>query len=156
VSIVVPLPDADLELTRLILDINGTLAIDGDLVPGVEERVRALTTRIDVVMVSGDTFGSARRIADRLGVGLHVLDPVDQGMQKLRIARRLGPAATAMIGNGRNDANALAEPALGICVVGPEGASRHAAEASDLVIATPELALDLLLHPRRLVSTLRR
>ena len=154
--IVVPLPEGDLELTRLILDINGTLAIDGDLVPGVEERVRALTTRIDIVMVSGDTFGSARRVASRLGVNLHVLDPADQGMQKLQIARLLGPASTAMIGNGRNDALALAEVALGICVAGPEGASRDAVEASDLLVASPGLALDLLLHPRRLVSTLRR
>ena len=154
--IVVPLPEGDLELTRLILDINGTLALDGELLPGVEGRIVALTARVDVVMVSGDTFGTARRVANRLGVDLRVLDPVDQGMQKLRIARLLGCESTAMIGNGRNDASALGEVALGICVVGPEGASRHAVEASDLVVASSELALDLLLHPRRLVSTLRR
>lgn len=154
--IVVPLPGGDLELARLILGINGTLAFDGELLPGVEEHVLALRERIDIVMVSGDTFGTARRVASRLAVELRVLDPVDQGMQKRHIARLLGPASTVMIGNGRNDAPALAEVALGICVVGPEGASRHAVEASDLVVASPELALDLLLHPRRLISTLRR
>jgi P-type E1-E2 ATPase len=155
VTIVVPLPGAELELTHLLLDLNGTLAVDGEPAPGVAERISALSARIEMLMVSGDTFGSAPRVASRLGVPVHVLDPMDQGVQKLRIARRLGLRSTAMLGNGSNDAPALAGVALGICVVGPEGASRRAVEACDLIVGSPEGALDLLLNPRRLVSTLR-
>jgi soluble P-type ATPase len=49
----------------------------------------------------------------------------------------------------------LSAAALGIAVLGPEGLAREAWEAADIL--TPDIlaALDLLLHPQRLVATWR-
>jgi len=59
------------------------------------------------------------------------------------------------IGNGANDAAMLQEAALGIAVLGPEGLAAEALLAADVVVASIEDALDLLLRPHRLVATLR-
>jgi P-type E1-E2 ATPase len=154
--LVVALPEGPIELSRVVLDLNGTLALDGRLLPGVASRVRNLRRRVDLLLVSGDTFGTAHGVARELDIPLRELEPLDQAGQKLRIVRQLGARSLAMIGNGRNDASALAEVALGICVIGPEGAAREALCASDIIVGSPESALDLLLNPARILATLRR
>jgi soluble P-type ATPase len=50
----------------------------------------------------------------------------------------------------------LQAAALGIAVLGPEGLAAEAWQAADVVMASIHDALDLLLHPRRLVATLRK
>lgn len=151
----VPLPGGPLQLACLVLDLNGTLGVEGALLPGVRRRVRALRRRMEVVLVSGDTFGTAGAAAEALGIPIQPLRPEEQGAQKLRIVSDLGAASLAMVGNGRNDAAALAAAAVGICVVGPEGAAREALAAADVVVRSPQTALDLLLNPVRLAATLR-
>jgi soluble P-type ATPase len=46
-----------LRLRYLVLDVNGTIAEDGHLIPGVMERLRRLAEVLDVVMVTADTHG---------------------------------------------------------------------------------------------------
>ena len=50
----------------------------------------------------------------------------------------------------------LEEAAVGIVVIGAEGAAAHTVQAADLVVTSPLDALDLLLRPARLVAGLRR
>jgi soluble P-type ATPase len=69
--------------------------------------------------------------------------------------QRLGAGRTAAIGNGRNDEAMLRAAALGMAVVGPEGAATAAMLAADLVTNSVVDALDLLLDPATLASTLR-
>jgi soluble P-type ATPase len=59
------------------------------------------------------------------------------------------------MGNGANDAAMLAGTALGIAIVGPEGAHRAALAACDVAVRSVADALDLLLEPQALVATLR-
>jgi hypothetical protein len=59
------------------------------------------------------------------------------------------------IGNGSNDVPMLKEGVVGICVVGPEGASTAALLGADVVVTDIRDALGLLLKPQRLVATLR-
>lgn len=59
------------------------------------------------------------------------------------------------MGNGRNDHLALRTAALGVALVQAEGASPLALTAADVIVAHIHAALDLLLHPSRLVATLR-
>ena len=72
-----------------------------------------------------------------------------------RIVDRLGAAGCVAIGNGANDVPMLERAALGIAVIGPEGASGRALAAADVVCRSVVEALDLLLDPRLLVATLR-
>ncbi len=67
-----------------------------------------------------------------------------------------GKNNTVSIGNGCNDVSLLKDSAIGICIVGGEGASAEAMMASDLVVSNINDALDLLLKPHRLRATLRR
>jgi len=60
-----------------------------------------------------------------------------------------------VVGNGLNDAGLLRRAALGIAVLGPEGLSRLALLAAEVVVGSVVDALDLLLKPHRLRATLR-
>jgi len=47
-----------LRLKYLVLDYNGTLAVDGLLLPGVVKQLNALSERLKVHVVTADTFGA--------------------------------------------------------------------------------------------------
>jgi P-type E1-E2 ATPase len=155
-GITILLPERILVVHTLLLDLNGTVAIDGHLLPGVAERVQRLSAQLRVIVASGDTFGTAEAVARQLDVERRQLEPTDQGSQKAALVEELGAAGAVVIGNGANDAEALRAAALGVCVIGPEGAARDAMLAADVMVADPLAALDLLLEPLRLVGTLRR
>jgi P-type E1-E2 ATPase len=141
-----------IELAHVILDVNGTLSVHGDLLDGVEERISALKQLVEVRLVSADSFGTLAEIATRLSV--EAITAAD-GVSKLRILEGLGRDRTAHIGNGTNDVSALKAAALGVAVIGPEGLSGAALLAADVVFASINDALDALLDPRRLTATLR-
>jgi soluble P-type ATPase len=87
-----------------------------------------------------------------LGVEAHVTAGADD---KVRALESYGANRCVAIGNGANDTEMLAAAALGIAVVGPEGASSAALAAGDVVCNSIVDALDLLIEPRLLIATLR-
>ena len=144
-----------LELTDLVCDYNGTLAADGLLVDGVHERIERLSSELRVHVVTADTFGSAAAQLQRLPCALVILDPEGQAEAKRDFVKGLGAARVAAIGNGRNDWMMLDAVALGIAVCGAEGAAAEPLQVCDIVVGRIVDALDLLLHPQRLMATLR-
>jgi len=46
-----------LNLKHMVLDFNGTMACDGTLLPGVEERLNLLAEQLGVHILTADTFG---------------------------------------------------------------------------------------------------
>jgi len=140
---------------HLVLDVNGTLTESGALLPGVAERLARLQTDLHVVLLTADTFGMARGLAEGLGVELHVLQPSNGGEQKQAFVQALGPKRVIAIGNGANDAAMLKLAALGLAVVQAEGAAVSALLSADAVFRSICDALDALLAPARLVATLR-
>jgi soluble P-type ATPase len=144
-----------LRLEHLLLDFNGTIALDGHVVPGVLEAIHQLSGNLSVHVVTADTFGTARAQLALSTCRIVVLGPDRQDHAKAEQVRALGADAVAAIGNGRNDRLMLAEAALGIAVIGPEGASTETLAAADVVVGSPVAALELLLHPQRLIATLR-
>jgi P-type E1-E2 ATPase len=146
-----------LRLDELVLDVNGTLTSDGVLLPGTRERVAAVRSILEVRLLSADTFGRLDSIAAELGVTAQRLASGEpEALQKARVVQELGAERTIAIGNGANDVGMLEEGALGIAVLGPEGLAVPALLAADVLVASIEDALDLLLNPRRLIATLRR
>jgi len=143
-------------LTNLVLDINGTIALDGKLIPGVAERLTALKRLLDISMITADTHGRAQEIAEQLDIMMVKITPGDEGGQKLRYIQQLGSEHTVCIGNGANDTLMLSEAAVGISVLGPEGTATVALTNSDVVVTDINIAFDLLLNPLRLVATLRK
>lgn len=142
-----------MELEYLILDVNGTLTGRGELLDGVAAAIDLLRGRVEILLVSADTFGTLAQVGRELGVETR---RVEAGEDKRRLVEELGAERTAVIGNGANDAPALAAAALGLAVLGPEGTSRDALQAADVLCRSAVEALELLLDPTALMATLRR
>ena len=67
----------------------------------------------------------------------------------------LGTERVVCIGNGRNDRLMVREAALGSAVLQDEGTAVETMCAADILMHSIIDALDLLLHPLRLIATLR-
>ncbi len=145
----------DLTLEHLLLDYNGTLACDGRFMEELRAPLTELADRLTLHVVTADTHGTVSRELEGLPCRLVILPPegIDRG--KLAFLRSLGCDRSACIGNGRNDALMLREAALGIAVLQQEGASVQTLTAADIAAPGIEAALNLLLHPKRLIATLR-
>ena len=145
----------DLRIEYLVLDYNGTLARDGELIAGVGDSLKALAADLQIHVVTADTFGKAQSGLAGLPCELVVLPAEAQDAGKLAYIERLGPRRTACVGNGRNDRLMLKEAALGIAVVQEEGAATDTLLAADVVCPDVLSALQLLRNPLRLTATLR-
>jgi soluble P-type ATPase len=152
-ALVLELPGGvSLNLAHLVLDFTGTLSRDGALLPGVAGRIRKIAKRMRVTVMTADTFGTAANSLRGLPVQVRF---VETGAEKARRVRKLGCRLVAAVGNGRNDAAMVRIAALGIAVVGPEGAAGELVRAADVVVRDVRDAFDLLLNPLRLKATLR-
>jgi P-type E1-E2 ATPase len=153
VTIEVEIPGREpLGLEHLVLDLNGTLTDRGELIEGVAERLAQLHDRLEVHVLSADTYGTLAAVAAELGADVRT---VVTGEEKARHVSELGGERCAAVGNGANDAAMLEAAALGIAVIGPEGVSSSALRSADVVCTSILDALDLLLHERTLIATLR-
>lgn len=144
------------EIEHVVMDFNGTLAVDGQLLAGVDERLPRLSIMARIHICSADFFGTVADETRHFELALKVLKGSNQSLEKAEFVRRLGPLKVAAIGNGRNDFHMLKEAAIGIAVVGAEGAHPETIAAADVVCVGINDALDLLLNPERLASTLQR
>ncbi len=140
---------------HLVLDVNGTLTVGGELVPGVPERVRVLAGRLEVHLLTADIRGNVADLARRLGVAWTQVQREHEDEQKRDYVEGLGAEGVIAIGNGNNDALMLSAASLGIVVIGPEGAATRAIMAADLAVHDIVDALDVLLDTTRLSATLR-
>ena len=145
----------ELKLQHLVLDYNGTIARDGQLLPNIKEILNSLAEKIQIHVLTADTFGEA--VSWLIGVmcEISILPEDNQDTRKSEYIKRLGPKFTVCIGNGRNDRQMLKEAALGIAVVQEEGAALGTVLAADIVCTDILSALDLLRNPLRLKATMR-
>ena len=130
---------------------------------GMAKRSRALRSGIDTLQLQQiDRLLDAhpdRRIAEAASLGIAVTRLEaggDEGGQKSRFVHQLGADRVVAVGNGMNDVGMLEAAALGIAVLGHEGLAARALLAADVVALSITEVLDLLLHPRPLVASLRR
>lgn len=155
-SIELAIPGRDtLHFDHLVLDVNGTLALDGQLIDGVRRQLSELRDRLTIHLLTADTFGRQAEIDQALNLTAIRLRPGGEPQQKADYVMSLNPARVVSIGQGANDAAMLRAAGLGIAVVSPEGLAAASLTASDVVAPSITAALDLLLHPMRLVATLR-
>ncbi|THF62708.1 HAD family hydrolase [Pseudothauera rhizosphaerae] len=143
------------ELRHVVTDYNGTLAVDGVLIDGVAAALRSLAERVEIHVITADTFGLAQAQLAGLPVTLTITPPENQAEAKLDYVRGLGASGVVAIGNGRNDRKMLESAAIGIALVQKEGASAETLRSADVVSAGILDALDLLRHTDRLKATLR-
>lgn len=144
-----------LHLRHLVLDLNGTLTLDGVLIDGVAERLDSLRDEYEIYLVTADMHGTAARLSDELGIVLKHVEAGEEAEGKMDVVTELGAETVVAIGAGVNDAHILKSAGVGIAVLGPEGLAASALCAADLVASSIIEALDLLIVPDRLIATLR-
>lgn len=146
----------NVRLEHLVSDVNGTLAIDGELPEGLVKRLSSLRDRLTLHLLTADTHGRQAIIDQQLNLRAVRVHPGGEAEQKAEYVRQLGAEKVVAIGQGANDAVMLQAAAIGICVLSPEGTAVEALLAADLVARDIFEALDLLEKPVRLVASLRK
>ncbi len=144
-----------LDLNYLILDYNGTIALDGLIPDSVKERLRILSEYLKIYVLTADTHGTAAKLCEGLPLTIKTFPTSDAMHEKLAIVNELGANRCVAMGNGRNDVLMCQECALSIAVIGKEGAYGKLIDKADICVTSMDDALDLLIKTKRLVATLR-
>jgi len=139
----------------LVLDYNGTLAINGQQINGVITLLGKLSEHLSVHVITADTFGTVKKTFANTNINVKIIDGKEQGRQKADFVASLKPQSVVAIGNGANDAQMLKLATLGIAVVQAEGASVQALMNADIICTSIIDGLNLLLNPKRIAATLR-
>ena len=150
------IPDfGHVHLEHIVMDYNGTLAVDGLFIPGVKERLQLLSEKLTLHIITADTFGLAAKQSAELPCKLIIVSCDKQSQEKLHYVEELGADITAAIGNGRIDRLMLKEAKIGIACILEEGGATESILAADIIVKNIDDALDLFLKPLRLKATLR-
>ncbi len=142
-----------IELRHAVFDVNGTLAVDGVLLPGVVDKLELLAGLLSISLLTAGTHGNLDVLKSTLHYPFHV---IQTGEDKERFVQKLGVANVIAFGNGANDASMLRAAAIGVAVITAEGLASSALLAADVLAQGPLHAIDLVLQPKRLVATLRK
>jgi soluble P-type ATPase len=145
-----------LQIQHLVLDFNGTLAADGQLLDGVAPLLLQLSERLSIHVITADTFGNVEGSLSDIPCRVFVIEANQQDMAKLDYITGLDPARVCAIGNGHNDELMVRQAGLGIAVIGPEGAWVPTLLAAKIVVTDIRKGLELLLNHLRLAATMRR
>jgi P-type E1-E2 ATPase len=146
----------ELQLEHLVCDVNGTLALDGQLLDGMVRALNNLRDRLNLHLLTADTHGRQAVIDQQLNLRAQRIQPGEESQQKAAFIRQLGAEQVVAIGQGANDAEMLRSAGLGICVLSAEGSAVETLLAADLVVANIFDALELLEKPLRIVASLRK
>ncbi|MDH6167088.1 Cu+-exporting ATPase [Variovorax boronicumulans] len=124
--------------------VQALLAFADEPKPQAAEAIRTLRARgLRVVMISGDNLRAAQAMAARLGIAIEDVRadvlPADKAAQ-VSALRRDGHVV-AMVGDGANDAPALAAADVGIAMAPSGGGTDVAMEAAGITLMRGDLAL---------------
>jgi Cu+-exporting ATPase len=117
--------------------VEGILAVADEEKPGAAEavaRLRALG--IESVMLTGDNERSAGAVAKKVGIERFIAGVLPEGKAKILEASRAEGNVVAMVGDGINDAPALAAADVGMAM---GGGTDVAMEASDVTLVGGDL-----------------
>ena len=145
----------DLDIEYLVVDYNGTCAFDGKIKENVKEMLDKISRYIKVFIITSDTYGNIDTEGNTIGFSIIKVGKEGSSVEKAKIIKELGPEKIVAIGNGSNDVLMLKEAALGIGVIGEEGCSKDILKEADFVVKNVTDALSIILHPERIVATLR-
>jgi P-type E1-E2 ATPase len=145
-----------IQIQHLVSDVNGTLAVDGQIISGVASRLTRLQDRLTIHLLTADTHGRQDEIDRQLGLVAERIPTGGEAEAKAQYVRTLGAEAVVALGQGANDAMMLKEAAIGICLLSDEGLAVQALTNADILVGDIHHALELLEKPMRLIASLRQ
>jgi P-type E1-E2 ATPase len=144
------------QLKHLVCDVNGTLAVDGQLHEGLPRLINTLQDRLTIHLLTADTHGRQAIIDQQLGLQANRVQPGQEAEQKAEFVRQLGAEQVVAIGQGANDAAMIEVAAIGIGIISTEGIAQQTLLAADILVPDVFSALQLLEKPLRIVASLRK
>lgn len=144
----------ELTLSHLLLDYNGTIAQDGEIIESIRPRLEALSKSLHICVITADTHGTATQKCAGLPLEVLTFPTVQVGEIKAQQAKSMS-GGTVCLGNGFNDIQMSDACDLSICVMGKEGCCGALLSHCDIVVTSIEDGLDLLIKTDRLRATLR-
>ena len=137
-----------------MLDYNGTIAADGNIIEGIRPRLAELSKELSIYVITADTHGTAAMKCADLPLQVLTFPTAEVGKIKAEEVRKLS-GGVVTVGNGFNDIQMSDAADLSVCVMGREGCCGALISHCDVIVTSVEDALDLLLIPGRLRATLR-
>ncbi|MDD4571962.1 MAG: heavy metal translocating P-type ATPase [Clostridia bacterium] len=115
----------------------GSIALADNIRSDAKQAVEKLhKLKIKVLMATGDKEGSARKVADEIGIKNIIADMLPQDKGNIVQAEQAKGRKVAMVGDGINDAPALTRADLGIAM----GSGAHIAmESADITLLNSNL-----------------
>lgn len=138
------------------VQLGGLIAFGDALKPGAKAAVAALQARgVRTALVTGDNAGAARTVADALGIDEVAAQVLPQDKAARVTAWQQSGHVVAMVGDGINDAPALAAADVGIAMATGTDVAMQAAGIT-LMRGEPRLVSDALDLSRRTVAKIRQ
>jgi len=144
-----------IEIQNVVLDYNGTIAVDGKLIEGVAEIINDLAEIITFHVITADTYGSVEKELETTSCNVVKIPEDKQDVSKLDFLLKLGKQTTLCVGNGKNDRLMLKESIIGVAVLQDEGVCVESLLAADIACKS---ILDVFMYfkdPNRIIATLR-
>ena len=145
----------EINIENLVLDYNGTIACNGEVLPGVVEILQRIKSKVTVYVLTADTYGTVKNKFENTGIKVHILENDNGTLEKYEFVKHIGLQKTLSIGNGNNDVSMLKASVISIGVIGKEGCSSKVLMAADIVVTDIIDALALVEDPIKIKATLR-
>ncbi|NLC11272.1 MAG: HAD hydrolase family protein [Firmicutes bacterium] len=145
-----------INLSKMVLDLNGTLTTDGKLQPSTAALLNEVSGILTLYIMTADTLGTAARMHKEVKAIIKTISGDNTSFHKAEFVRSLGADEVIAVGNGDNDAEMLRLSAIGIAVLGQEGCSARAMLSADIVVNDINDVFNMILKPQRLIATLRK
>ncbi len=144
----------EIEINTIVLDLNGTLSVKGEIVEGAKERIQKLKELgFRIILFTGDQRGNAAELCADLGIEFQKASTSDE---KEKLFLDLDLETTAAIGNARIDVGKFKHAKLSIATLQAEGI--HTGILSDVDVIVPSIndALDFFIDKDIFGATMRK
>jgi soluble P-type ATPase len=137
------------KFSTILSDYTGTLSVDGKLTAGVREALLELATRLDIHVLTANTFGTAEEELRGIPLDMKSLKGpgTDHDVQKRQFLSGFNAREVIALGNGNNDRlllKAVKEGGgLSIAVDNGEGCAVDSIQSANVFIHGASKALDL-------------
>ncbi len=144
------------EIENIVFDYNGTIAINGEIISGILEKIVKLTEVFNVAIITADTFNTVRKAFKNTNVNIHIIDNENGMIQKKEFIKNIGSNKTIALGNGRNDELMLKESIISVAILNDEGVSLKALNSADFLLKDINHFFEMIEEPKKLIAILRK
>lgn len=144
----------EIEITTIVLDLNGTLAVKGQIVEGAKEKIAKLKKMgFRIILFTGDQRGNAAELCADLGIEFF---KAGNSEEKEKLFLELDTEKTAAIGNARIDIGKFKHAKVAIATLQSEGIHTGIIEHVDVIVPNINDALEFFIDPNIFSATMRK